>query len=272
MQQCLTKTKDEVKIIGKTKGGAVGIARKSHDRLYQDLARTLIAELAAGRYPVGQRLPAERELAQRYNVSRPTVREAMIALEVQGLVDVRIGSGAYVSRLPGSEGLAGFNISAFELTEARLMFEGEAAALAAVQMTDEELADIAAIVDAIAQENLDPGGAEKADRAFHLAIARATRNSAIHDAIERLWDLRSTSPEAALLHKKARAANIKPVVDEHATILDALRARDPSAARAAMRTHLSRSIDLLLFAIEEQQIEEARKASQARRERYARAL
>jgi GntR family transcriptional regulator, hexuronate regulon transcriptional repressor len=246
-------------------------ADKGHDRLYQDLARNLLDELAAGLYPVGARLPAERELALKYGVSRPTVREAIIALEVQGLVEVKVGSGAYVRRLPGNEYLPGFNVSAFELTEARLMFEGEAAALAATQISDEELAEVERLVEAIAHENNDPRGTERADRAFHLTIARATRNTAIHDAIERLWDLRSTSPEAALLHAKARTANIKPVVDEHTAILDALRARDPAAARAAMRGHLSQVIDSLLFATEERQIAEAREAARAKRERYARA-
>ena len=246
-------------------------AQRGQDRLYQDLARNLLEELVSGRYPVGARLPAERELAIKYGVSRPTVREAIIALEVQGLVEVKVGSGAYVRRLPGKEDLPGFNISAFELTEARLMFEGEAAALAATQITGEELAEIESLVEAIARENNDPRGTEQADRAFHLAIARATRNGAIHDAIERLWDLRSTSPEAALLHEKARTANIKPVVDEHTAILKALRARDPAAARAAMRNHLTQVIDSLLFATEERQIEEARRTAQAKRERYSRA-
>lgn len=242
---------------------------KGQDRLYQDLARNLLEELSSGRYPVGARLPAERELAATYNVSRPTVREAMIALEVQGLVEVRVGSGAYVRRLPGKEDITGFNISAFELTEARLIFEGEAAALAASQISDEEIAEIARLVDAIAEENLLPDGAERADRDFHLAIAKATRNTAIYDAIEHLWELRSTSPEAALLHEKARTANIKPVVDEHTAVLDAMRNRDPAAARAAMRAHLSQVIDSLLFATEERAIEEARLAARARRQRYA---
>ena len=246
-------------------------AAKGPDRLYQELVRELTAELNTGAYPVGARLPAERELAQKYNVSRPTVREAIIALEVQGLVEVRVGSGAYVVRLPGGEGQPGFAVSAFELTEARLLFEGEAAALAATQVTDEDLAEIAALVEAIARDNNDPAGTDQADRAFHLAIARATRNAAIHDAIERLWDLRATSPEAALLHEKARTANIRPVVDEHTAILEALRAHDPAAARAAMRAHLSQVIDSLLFATEERQIAEARKAAQAKRERHARA-
>lgn len=242
---------------------------KSQDRLYQDLARSLLEELASGRYPVGARLPAERELAATYSVSRPTVREAMIALEVQGLVEVRVGSGAYVRRLPGMEDIPGFNITAFELTEARLIFEGEAAALAAGQITDEEVTEIAMLVEAIAEENLQPDGAERADRDFHLAIAKATRNTAIYNAIEHLWELRSTSPEAALLHEKARTANIKPVVDEHTAVLTALRNRDPAAARAAMRAHLSQVIDSLLFATEERAIEEARLAAKARRQRYA---
>ena len=244
-------------------------APKSHERLYQDLARHLMEALASGQYPVGSRLPAERELTAQYGVSRPTVREAIIALEVQGLVEVRVGSGAYVIRLPAMDEPPGFNISAFELTEARLLFEGEAAALAASQITDAELAQIAQLVDDIAAENADPHGTEQADRAFHLAIARATRNTAIVEAIEQLWDLGATSPEAALLHEKARHANIKPVVDEHSAILNALRARDPAAARAAMRTHLASVLDALLFATEERALEEARRAIQAKRDRYS---
>jgi GntR family transcriptional regulator, hexuronate regulon transcriptional repressor len=240
-----------------------------HDRLYQELARTLLHELAMGKYPVGARMPAERDLAARYNVSRPTVREAIIALEVQGLVDVRVGSGAYVLRIPGVEVAPGFNISAFELTEARLLFEGEAAALAATQVTDDDIAEIEQLVRQIADENQDPNGTEKADRAFHLAIARATRNAAIFKTIEQLWEIRAKSPEAALLHEKARTADIKPVVEEHSAVLHALRAHDSVAARAAMRNHLSAVLDGLLFATEERAVEEARRATQAKRDRYA---
>ena len=243
----------------------------AQERLYQDLARRLMDELVSGRYEVGDRLPAERELSAQFNVSRPTVREAVIALEVQGLVEVRVGSGAYVKRLPGKEDIPGFNISAFELTEARLLFEGEAAALAATTITPEGLAELSALVEEIERENRNPHGTEKADRAFHLAIARATRNAAVAEAVERLWDLRADSPESALLHEKARSANIKPVVEEHTAVLEALRARDPAAARAAMRTHLASVLDSLLFATEEKAIAEAKRASQARRERYTKA-
>lgn len=233
-----------------------------------EVARKLVADLVSGKYPVGSRLPAERELAAIRGVSRPTVREAIIALEVRGFVEVRVGSGAYVIREPDDNDIPGYGMTAFELTEARLLIEGEAAALAATQVTDEDIAELSGLILAIARENRDPHGTERADRLFHLAIGRATRNSGILSAVTTLWDQRDTSHEAALLHAKARTANIKPVIEEHTAILDALRARDPVAAREAMRAHLTAVLDTLLFAAEETAVEEARRAVQAKRERY----
>ena len=218
------------------------------ERLYQNLAVQIVAELLAGKYPIGSRLPSEREMVQIYGVSRPTVREAIIALEVNGFVEVRIGSGAFVMKIPGEEHQEeARGLSAFELTEARLVIEGEAAALAAELASDDELDELDRLVDAIAAENLDPAGSDLADRAFHMAVARATRNGALFGAVETLWNLRQSSPEAALLYTKARTANIKPVVEEHKAIVDAIRARAPDEARAAMRSHLMSVLDALLF-------------------------
>lgn len=229
----------------------VEAALRTSDRLYKDLARKLVAEMVSGTYPVGARLPAERELAVIHDVSRPTVREAIIALEVQGFVEVRIGSGAYVVRHPAEGDVVNLGMSAFELTEARLLIEGEAAALAARQIGEDDIELLEGLVDQIAAENRDPAGTDQADRNFHLAIAKATRNSGMLGAVTTLWDLRNTSAEAALLHAKARTANVKPVVEEHSAILAALRARDPEAARAAMHEHLSAVLSSLLFATEE---------------------
>ena len=243
---------------------------KPQDRLYQELAQAVIREIIDGIYPVGTRLPAERELASRYDVSRTTVRETMIALEVQGIVEVRVGSGAYVLTVPGGTVAPSISVTAFELTEARLLIEGESAALAATQVTDKDLSAIEELLSAIARENRESHSHEGADREFHLAIARATRNRAIYDAVENLWDQREASPESALLHAKARAANIKPVVEEHTAVFEALRARDPAAARNAMRKHLSAALDSLLFATEEMAVAKARQASRSKREIYAR--
>jgi GntR family transcriptional repressor for pyruvate dehydrogenase complex len=254
----------------RTPAAANAGASAGQDRLYKNLARALFLELVNGKYAVGDRLPAERELAVEHQVSRPTVREAIIALEVQGLIEVRVGSGAYVRQLPGAEDTPGFNITAFELTEARLVIEGESAALAAVHISDTELDELDALVRRIADENLRDHGTEDADRAFHLVIARATRNTAIVNVVEELWRLRGSSPASALLYAKARTAKVKPVVEEHRAIARALRTRDPATARTAMRAHLRAVMDHLLFATEEQAVAEARKAAERTRKRYAR--
>jgi DNA-binding FadR family transcriptional regulator len=240
------------------------------DRLYQRIARSLFNDLANGKYRIGNRLPAERDLAEEHNVSRPVVREAMIALEVQGLIEVRVGAGAYVRRLPASEDRPDFHVTGFELTEARLLFEGEAAALAATHITDAELDALDGLVDRIAAENEQPSFSDSADRAFHMLIATATRNALIAKTVEHCWDLRSTSPECALLHMRARDADMRPVVDEHRAIAAALRARDPMSARAAMRSHLGNVMDHLLIATEELAVADARKSVASRRERYSR--
>jgi GntR family transcriptional repressor for pyruvate dehydrogenase complex len=240
-------------------------------RLYQKVAARLFEELASGRYAVGDRLPAERELSAEYGVSRPAVREAMIALEVQGLIEVKVGSGAYVRRLPSQDDAPGFDVSAFEILEARLLFEAEAAALAALNITDAELEELEHICARIETEDRQPGGKENADRDFHLAIARATRNRAIEKVVEELWEMRSGSREGALLLEKARRANVMPLLEEHRAILATLRARDPAEARAAMRSHLREVVNHLLFAIEEEALAEARRSVATTRDRMARA-
>lgn len=242
----------------------------TYDRLYQELARKLFAELASGKFKLGDRLPAERDLAETHNVSRPTVREAIIALEVQGYVDVRVGSGAYVKKLPGVADAPAFNVTAFELTEARLLIEGEAAALAAVNLSDGELAELDLLVARMADEREGEGAQFAADKAFHLLIARGTRNAAMAHAVEELWRMRASSPESALLHDKARVAKVTPVVDEHSAIVTALRSRDAGKARSAMRAHLAAVLDHLLFATEEMAVEEARQAMASKRARFSR--
>ncbi|MBU6207840.1 MAG: GntR family transcriptional regulator, partial [Alphaproteobacteria bacterium] len=156
-------------------------------RLYQELARNLFDDLVSGKYAVGDRLPAERDLAEDYGVSRPTVREAIIALEVQGYIDVRVGSGAYVKRLPSAKDEPVFSVTAFELTEARILIEGESAALAANQISPEEFTRLEELVALMADESQDDGAQFEADYAFHTLIARATRNAAILHCVEELW-------------------------------------------------------------------------------------
>ena len=238
-------------------------------RLYQQVADQLSDLIASGKYQLGDRLPAERDLAQRFGVSRPTVREAVIALELAGLVEVRTGSGVYVvERSPVAMKTSEMDIGPFELTEARALFEGEAAALAATLITDEQLAELDATIDEMIEENKTDVEGEIADRKFHMMIAQFTQNSAIASVVEDLWDVRHRSPLVSRMLDKVRKRGVKPRIDEHRAIADALRSRSPSKARAAMRRHLSRVIDGLLDATEVEVLEEARKRVNRQRARY----
>jgi GntR family hexuronate regulon transcriptional repressor len=242
-------------------------------KLYQQVATSVAAGIAAGQYRVGTRLPSERDLAEEFGVSRPTVREAMIALEIRGLVEARPGSGIYVTEAaPANGGPAPeLDIGAFELTEARRLFEGEACALAAGVITDEELAELEVILrDMVGENTLATSIGEHADRRFHTTIARATRNSAIVMVVENLWDLRYRSPLCAAMLARARHVGVRPLIEDHREILDALTKRDPRAARAAMRAHLGRVIDGLLTATELDAMERTRSDVEARRQDIAR--
>jgi DNA-binding FadR family transcriptional regulator len=241
-------------------------------RLYERIARKLAKAIEDGAYEVGQRLPSERELAQSFEVSRPTVREAIIAIELDGLVEVRLGSGVYVvNRRPpaGEEHVK--DIGPFELLEARRAIEGEACALAALRIDDEQLDQLAALIEEMRADNRHNEilMSEDADRRFHELIATSTQNSAIIAAVQMLWDARARSPQSHSLDDKNRAIGLKPPIEEHTLILRALRRRDPDAARAAMHKHLTRVIDSMLEATEVAEIKRARAVAAEKRRRYS---
>lgn len=217
-------------------------------RLYLQVAEQLSAQINDGGIKLGARLPSERDLASSFGVSRPTIREAMIALEVAGLVEVRSGSGVYVLR--AKSGLQALrqqdDPGPIEILEARLLFESEAAALAA-ERSDE--ADIQQLQNTLATlSSTEDIGSQKevADRDFHLTIAHASKNSAIESTINWLWDLRDDSTISHFFHDKLRSAGIKPVIADHQAIFDAITSRSPEQARRAMRDHLGRVMDVVL--------------------------
>lgn len=225
-------------------------------RLYQRVARCLMEEMRAGRFPVGARMPAERELALKMGVSRPIIREAVLALEVMGLVEVRVGSGAYVIRLPGEYGARA--ISPIDLVQARLLIEGEAAALAAVNITDEEIAQMEEAVEAMRRDGHSFDGWQNALTRFHMILAAATRNAAMERSLRDLWEMRQRSSECRRLLEKAREKNYRPSVEQHEAMLAAFQTHDPARARAVVRTHLEGSVKHVLLAIEELAVAEAR--------------
>ena len=239
-------------------------------RLYQTVAEKMLKLIDGGEFPAGGRLPPERELAELFKVSRPTVREAIIALEALGRVQVKTGSGIYVLEHRAVHGDGLDHISPFELTESRALVEGEAAALAASLITEEELAELEQSLHDMAQENLDGDLAEgDADRHFHQVIAHATRNAVLVSIIEHLWHVRNDAPQVFRAYKSICEMDGATRVEEHRTIYEALVKRDANGARAAMHEHFARIISKLIATSEAEQIEQARKEAQKVRQRFS---
>lgn len=248
-------------------------------RLYRRVADELAKSIREAVYRPGEKLPAERELAESFGVSRPTVREAMIALEIFGVVEIRHGSGIYVIEPTGAQPAQAedgaqdggmnddLNVGAFELIEARILIEGEMAAVAAAAVTD---ADIAALNDLIARMSSgDDEACDEADHEFHEYIARLTDNGALIDTVSNMWALRKQSRLAARIMSRAQGGGRTARVNEHKRIVKALATRDPAAARAAMRHHLEMVREYLLDATETAEIESLRQNLRAKRDTLA---
>ncbi|TPG53866.1 FadR/GntR family transcriptional regulator [Sphingomonas glacialis] len=238
-------------------------------RLYAQVAGQIAGQILSGHYPLGTRLPSERELSESFEVSRPTIREALIALEVDGLVEIRMGSGVYVSaKTPPGGKFSAIGVGPFELLEARRAIEGEACAIAAARVDDEDIAELRALFDNMVAAGDDVPRAEAFDHQFHICIARATRNSAISGAVEALWQARLCSPQEKAMSEKAHRAGVGPRIDEHRPIFEALAARDPDRARVAMRSHLDKVLSALVEATEVQETAEFDARVTARRQRF----
>jgi DNA-binding FadR family transcriptional regulator len=211
-------------------------------RLYRHIADQVAGLIARGEFAPGSRLPTERELAQMLGVSRPSVREGLIALEVEGLVDVRVGSGIYVrsARAGAAADVLGDSPGPFELLRARRLIESEVAELAARAARQSDIAGIAEAVRMMKSDIHGGDAYETGDRLFHVRIAEATRNSVLVTVVNMLWDLRSSPVYASLMrHAVTDAVRARSIAD-HERILKALAARDPAAARLAMQKHLDR--------------------------------
>lgn len=237
-------------------------------KLYRRVLDALAAEIGSGAHRIGTRLPAERDLAERFGVSRPTVREAMIALELQGLVEVRKGAGVFVRGTSVRGSADALDIGAFEMIEARRLLEGEVAAMAALEIRDDQLAELRELLTLMGQG--DVVAAEAADRQFHILIGEASGNAVLAATVTEYWDMRERSPLAREMLSKAGSLGVANRLEEHGRILDALASRSPAEARLAMRDHLNRLIEHLLTVTETEAVERARNEVSQRRQDLAR--
>ena len=213
-------------------------------RLYRQIADQIRGLIRAGEFPSGSRLPPERSLAKQLGVSRPSVREALIALEVEGLVEVRIGSGIYVLATGGAGDVHAANDAAagpFELLRARYVIEGECAALAAKSARRAQVAAIEAALDEMDHERRDGRQPLASDRLFHLRIAEATGNGALVQVVKQLWEERAGPLYKQLEHHYDSPELWTAALAEHRLVLKAIAGRDAAGARAAMQRHLNQA-------------------------------
>jgi len=213
-------------------------------RLYRQIADHLRVLIEAGEFVPGARLPPERDLALKLGVSRPSVREALIALEVEGLVEVRMGSGVYVQAPTPAEPASRLVAeSPLETIRARRLIESELAAEAARLATADQVEGLREAVRLMASDSRQGAAPIQGDRLFHLRIAEVSANSVLLRVVAELFDERHNPLSLKLSDYFENPANWAAAIDEHQRIIEAVAQGDAAAAREAMRAHLSRSHD-----------------------------
>lgn len=216
------------------------------DRSYLRLATSIHQLVRQGEFLPGQRLPSERALADRFSVSRTSVREAIIALELQGVVEVRGGSGIYVCqtqdasvRLPVAREAGP---GPFELLRARCLIESEIAAVAAVSRKDADLDRMFAALKTMREQMHDKAANEDADVQFHLHIAEASGNSVLRHTVQSLRE-QERGPLWTQIEQHFHSPELRQQSQQdHQQIFAAIVAAQADAARLAMRAHLERVI------------------------------
>jgi GntR family transcriptional repressor for pyruvate dehydrogenase complex len=212
-------------------------------RLYQQIADQIRTLIQGGHFTPGARLPAERDLAQQLGVSRPSLREALIALEIEGSVEIRMGSGIYITaepeRRPWQTGSMGE--SPVELMEARAAVEGTVALAAAARITPEGLKLLRETLDAMRVEIEAGRKPLDQDRLFHLTIAGLSGNSVLAHIVSDLFDERHSPLSAQIRARFETPETWHYALQEHEAIYAALEARDPLLAQAMMHAHLEES-------------------------------
>lgn len=217
-------------------------------RLYRQIAGQIATLIDSGEFVAGARLPPERELAVLLGVSRTSVREALISLEIAGRVEVRVGSGIFVRGQGEGRGAASASAGAtadsgpgpFDLLAARALVEGEIAALAARNIGKQQIVALRETIARMKAHGDDFEQRDAADRAFHVGIAEAAGNEALVLTVAHLWDLRRGDLWTKTEQHFHTPALREMTLADHAAIVAALVARDADGARDAMRRHLSR--------------------------------
>lgn len=213
------------------------------NRTYSKVGELLKKEISQGVYKIGDKLPTEREISERLGISRTIVREAIVMLEVEKLVEVKKGSGVYVINTPGNikgdDKFALPDVGPFELLQARQLVESSVAEFAAQMATKRDIQNLKEILieeKEMLSKNIDD---YTADRNFHLALAEITQNDVLIKFQEQLWEYRFNSAMWAQLHTRILEKNYHHLwLKDHHEIFVGIQKKNGLLARQAMWQHL----------------------------------
>jgi GntR family transcriptional regulator, transcriptional repressor for pyruvate dehydrogenase complex len=225
------------------------LTRVTRSSVSASVFEQILSCVVRGEWQEGHRLPPERELCQQLGVARPSLREALKALEIIGLVESRVGDGTFVRQrsefmsrplLWAIAGSGTTNVN--DIVESRMVLEVELAGFAALRSTADDLRDIEAGIQDLSLAGPDHGELLEADLRFHLAIAIAAHNQVLLNAVQMIRNL----IRQWMLVTLAVPGVLPRVVDQHTAIFSAIASGDPSAARERMREHLDEMGGLLV--------------------------
>lgn len=246
----MARTPGELKPIGRTK-------------LTNSVFEQLLSFVVNESWKPGDRIPPERELCQKLGIARTSLREALKAMELVGMLDSRVGDGTFVC--PRSEFLSRPLLWAFtgtdheelrEIMEARTIIEENLAAFAAMRGTDEEIKEIGRAVQLMRDSIARGDSILDADMAFHIAVSKAAQNGVLVNAVQLLRNLM----RQWILYKLLIPDVPETVLKRHAAIYRAIAARKPNAARNAMRLHLEETSRLVTHVIQQRRRTRKRRA------------
>ena len=212
----------------------------SNRKLYIQIADQIREQILAGEVEPGEQLPSERDLAATLGVSRPTVREALIALEVAGLVEVRVGVGAFV-RGPDrtSKGLPEQSRSPLEIMAVRRLLEPEATALACQKIDVAGKDRLQAVIARMRSEASEGVWSTETDRALHMTIADYADNAVLREVLDQLWSMRLEAVDSRFHQHLADIKDVREhILTDHERIVACIVEADAAGARAAMTEHL----------------------------------
>lgn len=221
------------------------MAEQKTQKLYEEIAAKMLAQIEEGILRPGDRLPPERALAEEYGVSRTAIREALRSLEMMGCVESHVGEGTFIKAPSLSNIVDPFSMiiaqngrMGSELIEARLILETEIAALAARRRSDKQLSALEKTIDQMAGDIENGGMGIEADEVFHGILAEAAGNEPLRLMLNMCAGMLSRTRPITQAVKGVPKMALK----DHSAICEAVRSQDEKAARRLMRTHLNRAL------------------------------